>query len=133
MPLFDRCGIPRGERLQLLVYPGNGRVLPDTRQLDQAAREIVAALAVLCLLRRVEIIPCHDIDWLLQQGQISQPVLVVVIDGCRVFSGPLLPQLYGWRVRQNVLNFEAGVRLQAAGDFTPLNAMSTCWVNRANR
>lgn len=70
MPLLDRCDTPPGERFQFLVDPRYGRVLPNTRQLDQTARQIVATLAVLGLLRRVEVIPGHDIDWLLQQGAI---------------------------------------------------------------
>jgi hypothetical protein len=69
------CGIPRRKSLQLGVDPGNGCVLPDVGQRHQTAGQVVAALAVLDLLGRVEVVARDDVDGLLQQGQIAEPFL----------------------------------------------------------
>lgn len=103
MPLFDGCRIPRGESLQLGVDPRDGRVLPNVGQQHQTAGHIVATLAVFDLLGRIEVIARNDINGLLQQGQVAQPVLVVIVDHPRILGRPLAAQIILWLVGQDAL------------------------------
>jgi hypothetical protein len=119
VPLFDGYGIPCGECRQLRVDSRNGRVLPNVGQRNKTACQVVAALAVLDLLGSVEVIARDDVDGLLQQGQVAQPVLVVVVGHPRVLVGPLVAQIILWLVGQDVLDFQIGERLQTAWHLQP--------------
>ena len=114
MAPLDRRGIPRRKSLQLGVDPGNRCVLADLGQRHQTARQVVAALAVLSLLRLVEVIACNDVDRLLQQGQIAEAILVVVIDRIRVLCCPRGTQLRLRVVGQDVLDLQLGEGLETA-------------------
>lgn len=110
MPVADRIGVPCRKRDELFIDSGNGAVLTNDRQLDQAARKIIAALAIFCLLIRIEIVASDYVDRLFQQCQISQSILILVIRCQRVVGSPLIEQLGGGRVRQNMLDLKAGRR-----------------------
>ena len=114
MALLDGCGIPRRKSLQLGVDPGNRCILADLGQGHQTARQVVAALAVFCLLGLVEIISRDDIDWFFQQGQIAEAILVVVVDRIRVLCCPHGTQLRLRDVGQDVLDFQLGEGLETA-------------------